>query len=164
MSRFLGLAVKRVVTRVGRIEVLVGAAQLDRSKAENPDRMLQLFDTSGIVGVHAGHAHQLLRVLPDILMDIVVGNHQPGGIHHHGEHGRPLHFLRHLFPVLIGRAVTLVGLAVAGLDLRHGPVGPVTPLVDVAVDIHFDHPASFLSQNDPSTPRMGVFSPFPTSP
>ena len=132
---FLGLAVKRVVARVSRVEILVGAAQLERSKAEILNRVLQLFDTAGIMRVHTGHAHQLLRVLPDVLVDILVGNHQSGGIHHHCENGRSLHFLRHLFPVLVGRTVTIVGLAVAGLNLRNGLVGPVTPFVDMAVDI-----------------------------
>ena len=103
MSKFLGLAVKRVVARVSRVEILVGAAQLERSKAEILDRMLQLFDTAGIVRVHTGHAHQLVRVLPDILVDIIVGNHQSGGIHHHGENSGSLHSLRHLFPVFVGR-------------------------------------------------------------
>jgi len=107
--------------------------------------MLQLFDTAGIIGVHAGHSHQLLRMLPDILMDVIVGDHQSGGIHHHGKNGRPLDFLGHLLPVLIRRTVALVGLAIGGLNLLNGPVGKVTPFVDMAVDIDSDHPASFLS-------------------
>ena len=109
--------------------------------------MLQLFDTAGIMRVHTGHAHQLVRVLSDIPMDILVGNHQSGGIHHHCKNGHSLHFLRHLFPVLVGRTVTVVGLAVAGLNLLNGLVGPVTPFVDMAVDIDSYHPlSSFFSQ------------------
>ena len=65
---FLGLAVKRIVTSLSGVEILVGAAELERSKSEVFDCMFQLFDTLRDTRVHTGHAHELVRVGSDICL------------------------------------------------------------------------------------------------